>query len=402
MTAPRARKPPTLGLLVWITISGTMPMHVFVPALPAVATYFGASPGAAQLTITLYIIGLSIGQLLYGPLSDRFGRRPILLLGLSLYALATVSAAFAASLSMLVAARVAQALGGCAGLVLGRAIARDNLAGPDAVRRLATLQATMMFAPALAPIVGAQLAIHFGWRSILYVLAAAAVLLVAVAYTALGETHHTRGARTAREYALSYWHLARSPTFVAFAIGGAAGTTSFFAFVAASPFVLIQQFGLSMQAFSFVYVTIICGAGVGTMLAAVLVRRASEKLVFRGAGSMLVGSAVLLVLAYLTDAVSIGVLTVLTMCYVLGAGLTSPNAIVGAIGVEPEHAGAASGLYGFAQMTYGALCTAIIALGHENPLRALIATLFMSSLISMLALEFARDRRARGAEAAAD
>lgn len=397
MTSPRARKPPTLALLVWIAVSGTLPMHVFVPALPAVAAYFHATAGEAQLTITLYLAGLAIGQLLYGPLSDRYGRRPVLIAGLCLFAVATIAAAFAVSLAMLVAARIAQAMGGCAGLVLGRAIARDNAAGQDAVRSLAALLSVMTMVPAIAPVVGAQLAAHFGWRSILYVLAVSAVVVTGVTYVVLGETHHSRGSRSAREYALSYWRLARSRTFMLYAIGGAAGTTSIFAFVAASPFVLVEQFNLSLTAFSLVYVTIIGGATVGATLAGYLVRRVSEKLMFRAASTMLVGSAVLLVLAYLGGGVSVGVLTVLTMIYVLGAGLTSPNAMAAAINIEPEHAGAASALYGCAQMGYGALCTAAIGLGHDNPLQALIITLFVSSLVSMLALELARMGRARAA-----
>ena len=392
--AASLRRPPTLALLVWITISGTLPIHIFVPALPAVATYFQTSAGAVQLTITLYIVGLALGQLVYGPLSDRFGRRPVLLAALALYTVATLAAAFAGSLSIFVVERVAQALGGCGGMVIGRTIARDNLSGRDAVGRLAMLLVAMSLAPALAPILGAQLTVHFGWRSILYVMSVANVAMFAIAYLTLGETHHRRGSRTAREYTLSYLHLLRSRLFVAYMIGGAAGTTSFFAFVAASPFVLVQQLGVSTQVFSLVYVLIIVGNTLGAMTANHLSRRVSEEAALRIGGAMLVGSSSLAAIAYLTGTVSVTVITVSMMIYVFGAGITSPFAIAGSVNLEPDYAGAASGLFGFAQMSYAALCTAIIALGSDNPARTMIATLLASGVISIVAFELARRVRA--------
>src|SRR5690606_33599422 len=157
--------------LVWISISGTFPIHIFVPALPEAARELAVSPAAIQLSITAYLIGLSIGQLVLGILSDRFGRRPVLLVGLALYVLASAAAALAPNLGVLIVARVFQAIGGCSGLVLGRAITRDDAGPEQAAARMAILGAAISIGPALAPIVGAQLALHMGWRSIFIVLA---------------------------------------------------------------------------------------------------------------------------------------------------------------------------------------------------------------------------------------
>ena len=138
MSAEPAAKPaPKLWLLVLLALSGTLAMHIFVPALPAAAQDLGAGKAAMQSTISLYILGLAGGQLVYGPLSDGYGRRPALLSGLALYAAASLGAAFAGGVQTLVAARLLQAFGGCAGLVIGRAIVRDTAAPTDAVRRLA-------------------------------------------------------------------------------------------------------------------------------------------------------------------------------------------------------------------------------------------------------------------------
>jgi len=397
------RKPPRLALLVWITISGTMPIHIFVPALPAVAAYFQASAGAVQLTITVYIIGLAVGQLIYGPLSDRYGRRPVLLIGLTAYTVATLAAAFAGSLEMFVLDRVAQALGGCAGMVMGRTIARDNVTGHDAIGRLAKLLVAMSLTPALAPILGAQLSVHFGWRSILYVMSVANVLMLVVAYLTLAETHHSRGTRTAREYATSYFHLLRSRVFVAYGIGGAAGTTSFFAFVSASPFVLVEELGVSTQVFSLIYVMIIAGNTLGAVCANHLSRRVKEEVALRIGGMMLLGSMVVAAAAYATGLISVPLITLTMMVFVFGGGITSPFAMAGASNIEPAYAGAAQGLFGFFQMTYAALCTAIIAAGSAHPTRTMIATLLASSIISIVAFEYARRvRRIRVVEVPAE
>src|SRR3954454_23593720 len=149
-SAPR----PPLWLLVLITLSGTLAMHMFVPALPSAAVDLGASVAAMQTTISLYILGLAFGQLVYGPLSDRFGRRPTLMLGLALYTAAGLAATLAPGVGALIAARLVQALGGCAGLVLGRAMVRDTAEAKDAVRRLALLTLMMMAGPGVAPLIG--------------------------------------------------------------------------------------------------------------------------------------------------------------------------------------------------------------------------------------------------------
>src|SRR5580704_8804789 len=152
-------------LLVAMTACGTLGMHVIIPALPATARALGMSIGRAQLTITLYLIGLAIGQLLYGPVSDRFGRRPVLLVGLSLFTGASVVTALAPNASVLIAARILQSLGGCAGLVLGRAAVRDGATADKAAGQLALLTLVMAMVPAIAPAIGGYLTAYIHWRA---------------------------------------------------------------------------------------------------------------------------------------------------------------------------------------------------------------------------------------------
>src|SRR5471032_975798 len=153
-----------LWLLTLITFSGTLAMHIFVPALPEAAQELGATVGEMQLTMSVYIAGLAVGQLAYGPLSDRFGRRPMLIVGLVVYAVTGIAASFAPDVHALIAARLFQALGGCAGLVIGRAIVRDTGTAIEAGRRLALINLMVAIGPGTAPLVGGLLTTFFGWR----------------------------------------------------------------------------------------------------------------------------------------------------------------------------------------------------------------------------------------------
>ena len=177
-----------LWLLTLITFSGTLAMHIFVPALPEAARDLGASVGGMQMTVSVYILGLAVGQLAYGPLSDRFGRRPVLMAGLVLYALAGLAAAFAPDVHSLIVARLLQALGGCAGLVIGRAIVRDTALPQEAARRMAMMNLMVAIGPGAAPIVGGALASSLGWRSIFFALALLGIVNLLFSWRLLPES----------------------------------------------------------------------------------------------------------------------------------------------------------------------------------------------------------------------
>lgn len=363
---PHFSRPPSLAFLVGITIAGTFPIHIFVPALPDAARELKVSAGAMQLSITAYLIGLSLGQLLLGVLSDRFGRRPVLLAGLLLYVLASAILAMAPDLETVLVARVFQAVGGCSGLVLGRAITRDTSGPERATARLAVLGAAISIGPAFAPIVGGQIALHFGWRAVFVLLAAMNAALLAFTLATLPETCPARGKVDIRAYFGRILALRRNPVFMRFCIGGAFATTSFYAFVGAAPFILRHRFGLSPDQVGLAFLVVVGSLTLGSLTASRLAGRLRPLLVVQIAGLAMLAASLLLVGLTLADRLSLAGLHLPVMALSFAIGLCSPFAMSGAISAEPQAIGAASGLYGCLQMGTGAL---IIAATGLLPLR---------------------------------
>ena len=388
MSAPRLSVP--LWLLVLITLSGTLGMHMFVPALPQAARDLGTSPGEMQLTISLYIAGLGAGQLFYGPLSDAFGRRPLLLTGLALYAVAGVVAALSSGVHALIAARLLQALGGCAGLVLGRAIVRDTAHADDALRKLALLNLMTLFGPGLAPIVGAFVGTHAGWRSIFYLLATMGALAFVCTARLLPETARPAGTLSTGKLLRDYGTLLRSPVFSGFAFGGGCATTSFYAFLAAGPFIFADQLHRPATELGVSVALLMVGVSVGNFGGARLARRFSARQVLMGANLLSLGSAVALLAVGVSGHLSVVAVVGLMFLFTIGAGASSPIALASAISVDARLTGSAAGLYGFAQMSMGALCTALVSLG-TNP--AIAAGMVLTVMTVAARVNFAMAHR---------
>jgi MFS transporter, DHA1 family, multidrug resistance protein len=369
-----------LWLLALITFSGTMAMHIFVPALPAVAADLGASTGAAQLTLSFYIVGLAFGQLVYGPISDRFGRRPVLIVGMAVYALAGLVAMLSPTIGTLIAARLFQALGGCAGLVLGRAIVRDNASGGEAARNLSLMNLITMAGPGLAPLLGSALAATTGWRSIFVVLCALGLANLVLTWRLLAEASGGRG-HDMLTVLRSYGQLLRSRRFLGLAVGGGCATTSLYAFIGAAPFIYVGQLGRPAHEVGFYLALNIVGVWFGSLTASRLVRKvAIDRLMVLGNLLTCAGAAVFL-LAVITGFLSMA-LTILPMLVLMyGAGLASPMALTEVLSVNPQVAGSASGLYGFAQMAIGAVCTSLAGIGG-NPALATGIVLLVAGILA--------------------
>lgn len=381
-TTERSPRAP-LWLLVLVTLSGTMAMHIFVPALPIAGQALGASAASMQQTVTLYVLGLALGQLIYGPLSDALGRRPALLIGLAIYLMASLMALFASTVEWLVMARLLQALGGAAGITLGRAIVRDTADPTRTTKDIAMLNLLTMVGPGLAPVVGSYLADHFGWRAIYVFLVILGCAMLAFTYRRLPETHFGLRPLKVRFIARDYLRLASNAKFTGLLLGGAAGSTALYPYLASVPYIVHDNLGLPIRHVGWFAASTIAGASLGTLLTRRVAGRCpAERLLFMGSGLGLAMAATLLIvhwMGWLTPAS----LLAITITMTFGAGLASPAALSSALAVVPSLSGAAAGFYGFGQMAMGAIGTLLVGFG-QDPVQSCAIT-----QIGMTALAFA-------------
>lgn len=385
---PVSVRQPSLALLIAVTMTGTVALHVFIPALPAAARDLGTSPAAIQLTVTLYLVGLAAGQLVYGPLSDRFGRRPVLLCSLALYGLGFVLAVPAATLGWLVMARVLQSLGACGALVLGRAMVRDVSTDEDAAKKLSVLIACLTLTPALAPGIGGLIEAWLGWRAIFVALAALVGVLTVLVVVTLPETN-LRPVRAPGIVSIlhGYRRLMRSAKFRRYLLAGACSGTSLYAFLSVAPFLYVDVLRRSSQEVGLYCVIVSAGMVVGAILVRILVGRLDIRRGARLGNLVSLTAAGLLLLADRTGALSVATLTGTMLLYALGVGIGGPNMVAGAMGVDPEAAGSASGLYGFTQMAIGALATLAVGLWHDGSALPLASVLIAASVTAGIALQ---------------
>ena len=349
-------------LLAALSAIGPLTTDMYLPSLPDIARLLGASTAQVQLTISSYLIGFAVGQIFYGPLADRHGRKPVLMGAMALYCAASLACALSTSIEMLIAARALQALGGSGGIVLARAIVRDLYSGARAGRELSLIGAVMALAPVLAPLVGGVLQTGFGWRSVFFTLVGGGLLGAAIVWPLMPETLALRAAEPVSPATMfrSYRVVARNGAYLAYLGLASTSFAGLFAWISGSSFVLQYLYGQSPIQFGVAFAIGSVGYMVGTTLAARLVmRHGVDSTLGVGASAMAAGGlAMLLAVSFgLTSAASL----VLPMAlYLAGLGMVLPQSIAGAMTPFPERAGAASALLGFVQQSLAALCGAAV------------------------------------------
>ena len=337
-------------------------LHIVVPALPLLAIVFDDSPARVQLVLTLYLAGIAGGQLVYGPLSDRFGRRPVLIAGLALFLAGTLLCGLAWSLGALIFGRVLEGCGACAGIVLGRAIIRDVYEREAAARGLAIVMMAMTLAPAISPAIGAYLAEWVDWRAIFALLGLFGTIVLVMTVARLGETntHPTRfdlvgmaGAHVA---------LLRSPQFVGFALCSACTSASWFTFIASAPHVLSEALGEPPSTYGLMILFPMATYMLGNAGAARFARRlGSLRLLILGR-TIAVTAAAVMTLWYVYIGLGVWAIFLPITLAEIGDGLSQPAVLAAGLSIQPRLAGTASGLMGFLQMTVASIGTFVVAL----------------------------------------
>lgn len=357
-------------------------MHIIIPALPATARAMGISISTVQLSITLYLIGLAAGQLLYGPLSDRFGRRPVLLAGMTLFTLASTATALAPSPTVLIGARILQSIGGCAGLVLGRAAVRDGATPEKAAGQLALLTLTMSILPAVAPAIGGYITAFVHWRASYFLLVAIGAITLFATVLLLPETHTGASRHAPLSFGRGYGRLLLSPVFMGFAVAGAFTTTSFYAFMAAAPFIFENHLHQPTESVGVYYLILMAGVAAGAACANRVSRRVSLRTGLRIANGLAIAGACCFMLAEVTGHLTVVTVVASVALFAAGSGMASPFAIAGSVSANPQAIGAASGLYGFFQMGYGMVCTILVESWHPGTVFPVAAILLGSTLVA--------------------
>jgi DHA1 family bicyclomycin/chloramphenicol resistance-like MFS transporter len=363
------RPAPSLILLAAVTAIGFCALHIVVPALPLLAAAFDASPARVQLVLTLYLAGIAGGQLVYGPVSDRFGRRPVLILGLVMFLAGTLLCGIAWSLAALVVGRVLEACGACAGIVLGRAIIRDVYEREAAARGIALVMLAMTLPPAISPAVGAYLAEWVDWRAIFALLGVLGAVVLALTAARLGETNRNPVRLDLVGMIGSYMTLVRSPAFLGFALCSACTSASWFTFCASAPYILSELMGRPPSTYGLMILLPMAAYMLGNAGAARFALRRGSLFFLIYGRSVACAAALVMVLWYFSAGLGIWMLFVPIALSSIGDGLSQPATMAAGLSIHPRLAGTASGMMGFLQMTVAASGTLIVAmLPHDRAL----------------------------------
>ena len=359
---PRPNPTALTALLALLTGIAPMSVDMYLASLPDIARSLVTSDAQVQLTLSFYLVGFAIGQVIWGPISDRHGRRPILLTAISVFIAASVVCTIAPSIEVLIAARFVQAVGGAGMTVLARAVVRDVYEGLAVARELSRMTAVMALAPLIAPLLGGVLQTFFGWRANFVVLTAIGVSAAALVAMLLPETLRSRAPEPVSFGSIlrSYRTFASDRTFLAYsgllicAFGG------LFAWISASAFVLQNLYRLTPFEFGLAFAVGSVGYLIGTWIAAHIIARVGLDRTLGLGCVVMAGGGAAGVMALLFGFTSATALVLPVAVFLAGLGLALPQAQAGALLPFPERAGAASSLVGFLQQTAGAVVGAIV------------------------------------------
>jgi MFS transporter, DHA1 family, multidrug resistance protein len=383
-------------LLLLVAMTGVAPisLYMLVPALPMLATTFGRDISIAQMTVSLYMVGIACSQIIMGPLSDRFGRRPVLLAGLGLMVLASGACIFAETLPQLIAARFLQALGGATGMVVSRAIIRDLYSRERISSMISLVIAVMMIAQMLSPLTGGLLETAFGWRSIFYVITAASLVIAVAIALALPETRRDRIEGSG--FRGDVGSLFTNRAFIGYLLCQVLASQIIFAFAGGGPYIVVLQMGRTSAEYGAWFATTGFAYLIGNLFCVRFAPRHSlERLIWFGLALQLTGAALNLAwgITGLNQAPSW--LFGTQMIVMFGNAFVMANSAAGAISIRPEAAGTASGAMGFLQMGIGSLVSQFGAFlgGHFATPVALNAAILVLSLACASTMIFLIPRR---------
>ena len=375
-----------IAVLASVTVLGPLATYMFVPALPAVQRDFAASVGLVQLTFSLAMLAFGVATLIFGPLSDRFGRKPILLVGVALFLVGSVVSAVADNILVLIAGRLVQAGGSAAGIVLARAMARDVLGFGDSVRVISYLTMMTVVATMLSPTLGGFLASSIGWRVIFWFMGGVGLFAAVAIVVAMAETHPARAPAGWRGLVAGVRILSVSRVYLGFTLATASTYAVFYAFLAAAPYLLVEALHQPAQIYGIWFIPVVSAFFVGTYWSTRLLNHfEADRLICWGTIGIAITTIASVPLYFLLP-LSVPLLFIPIIVVSFLQGFIIPNAQASAINVEPEYAGAGSGLVSFVQMATGALVVQAVAQFADGTVRPMLAFMVFGAIAGLLSL----------------
>ena len=389
-----------LLILGGLSAFGPLSIDMYLPAFPAMAEDLGVSSEQIQLSLSVYFIGLASGQLVYGPLADRFGRRKPLLFGIGLFCVASLACALAPTLEWLLAARFAQALGGCAGMVVNRAVARDLCEPIDAAKAFSQLMLIMGVAPILAPLAGTALLGLAGWASIFWFLTVFAGLFALAVYFFLPETLPPHMAPPPLRSAFGrYIGLLREPLFMFHALTGGVAMAGMFAYISGSPYVFLELYKVPVEQYAWLFGSIAACFILSAQLNSRLLRRWSQLALIRGTTFIYMLATVTLLLAAWLQVESLWLFLPPLVLSVAIISQVLPNASACALAGHGHQAGIASALMGTMQFAIAGITSAAVGMLHDNTAVPMAGVMAVCGLLTVVMAALARQANGRIAAA---
>lgn len=379
-----------LLILILGSLSTISPFSIdmYLPGFPAIAKEFNISISQVQFSLTAYLIGIAIGQLLYGPLLDRYGRKKPLYIGLLIYIISSVGCAYSYSMESLVLMRFLQALGGCVGMVASQALVRDLFPARKIAQAFSSIILVIAISPMIAPTVGGYFTVAFGWHSVFMALASVTLLILFATYFLLPEGKPADSAISLQPRAIisNFFLVLKQPQFIMYAIAGGIAMSAPFAYIAASADVFLNLFHATEQQYGWIF-AFIASAMIGSAQFnhLLLKKFTSQQLVKFALRYQVIAGAIMVAGIVLGWFNMVG-LTVAIFFFMMGQGLTGPNSSALALAPFTKHAGSAASLLGSFRMLVGGIITAIVSALHNGTPLPMVLGMWLSVVVAILLL----------------
>lgn len=375
-----------------LTAIGPFSVDMYLPAFPNIADALQVSQGEVERTLAAYLIGLALAQIFYGPLADRYGRKPPLLAGLALYMAASLGCALAGGIQALTFWRVVQAIGGAAGAVIPRAVIRDHYEAQDAARAMSMLLLIMGLAPILAPLIGGQLLGITGWRGMFWLMLLIGVALMAAAMLTMRESLPPERVTPLRWRTIlhNYRSLLGHRRFMAHSLAGGFGTAGMFSYVVGSPRLFIELYGVTPQHYGFLFGANAAGLILGSQISARLLRSHAPLQLQRRALACMACVGLAAIALSLTGLITLPLVMACLIAYMVCQGFVGPNSAALALSEQGNRLGSASAMMGTLQLSCGAMAGFIISSWQAPSALPLTVTLGVCACLSWSAGKVAR------------